>query len=48
MDISACRVFPSGAWEISAIVGNLLIRRVYFGYTKKEAIAEFRAEVSRL
>jgi len=38
------RMFPSGGWRISDIIGNYLVTRRYFGYTKREAIAEFRAE----
>ena len=33
-----------GAWEISAIVGDYLETRQYFGYTKREAMAMFKAE----
>lgn len=33
-----------GAWRISAIVGGYRESRTYFFYTKREAIAEFRAE----
>lgn len=33
-----------GAWEISELVGYILITRKYMGYTKKEAINAFRAE----
>jgi hypothetical protein len=33
-----------GAWRVSAIVGDYLESRQYFGYTKKEAIAEFKEE----
>lgn len=38
------RIFPSGGYVISAFIGNQLMRRRYLGYTRKEAIAEFRAE----
>ena len=43
--MSITKLFPSGAWEISDLVNGYLIRRVYYGYTKREAIAEFKAEV---
>ena len=33
-----------GAWEVSAVVGDYLERRVYFYYTKREAMAMFKAE----
>jgi hypothetical protein len=39
------RLFPSGGWEIYTTHNGYLFRRRYFGYTKKEAIAEFRAEL---
>jgi hypothetical protein len=45
--MSVTRLFPSGAWEVSAIIGGYLIRRVYYGYTKREAVAEFKAETAR-
>jgi hypothetical protein len=44
MSVSATKVFPSGAWEISAIVRGYLVRRVYYFMSKREAIAEFKAE----
>jgi hypothetical protein len=31
-----------GAWRISDIIDGHLVSRVYFYYTKREAIAEFR------
>lgn len=34
-----------GAWVISDIIDNQLVRRVYFFYTKREAIQNFRKEV---
>lgn len=33
-----------GAWVISAVIKGYLVTRQYYGYTKKEAIAEFKAE----
>jgi hypothetical protein len=39
------RLFPSGDWQISAIVGNRLLSRRFSGYTKREALALYRAEV---
>lgn len=43
--MSAHKLFPSGAWEVSDIIGGRLMRRIYYGYTKREALAEFRREV---
>jgi hypothetical protein len=42
--MTAEKLFPSGAWRISAIIGDHLKSRVYIGYTKREAMADFRAE----
>jgi hypothetical protein len=33
-----------GAWRISDIVGDHLITRVYYGYTKSEAKRMFKQE----
>lgn len=35
-----------GAYVISAIVRGYLVTRQYLGYSRREAIAEFRAEVT--
>ena len=37
----------TGAWIISDIVGNEYIKRVYMGYTKRDAMRLFRADVKR-
>lgn len=42
MKIQYRRVFPSGAWELSCIVGTRYLHQQYMGYTKREATAEFR------
>lgn len=34
-----------GAWRISTVQGDRLHTQQYFGYTKREAIAEFRASL---
>ena len=39
------RLFPSGAWEVSDIVAGYWVRRTYYGYTRREAVALFRREV---
>ena len=36
-----------GAWIISATIGGHLIVRCYPGFTKKEAIIEFKREVTK-
>ncbi len=38
------KLFPSGAYEVSALVGGYLVRKVYYGYTKREALRQFKAE----
>ncbi len=38
------RLHPSGGWLIADERHGQWERRRYFGYTKKEALAEFRAE----
>ena len=34
-----------GAWRVSAIVGGFLVTRVYYGFTRRESVARFRAEM---
>lgn len=46
--MTVARLFPSGAYEISAFVGDRLVTRRYFGYTRREAVAEFRAELREM
>jgi hypothetical protein len=36
------RVVPSGAWQVSNIVGGYLVTRTYYGYTAQEALQAFR------
>lgn len=38
------KLFPSGAIEVSDIIADHLVRRVYYGYTRREAAAMFRSE----
>ena len=35
----------NGAWQVSAIVRGYLTTRTFYGYTKREALALFRAEM---
>lgn len=42
--MTATKLFPSGAWQVSAIIGGYLVKRTFFGYTKREALQAFRAE----
>lgn len=43
MNVTATRIHHNGAWEVSAIIGGYLTRRVYYGYTKREAIRLFKS-----
>lgn len=43
--MTATRLFPSGAWQVSAIVGGCLKVRTFYGYSKREAMREFRREL---
>lgn len=45
-EIIVTRLFPSGAYECAAIVDGYWVRRRYFGYTKREAVRLFWAEVN--
>ena len=46
LSVSIVRLFPSGAWEVSAMVDGFLISRRYLGYAKWEAIRLFREELA--
>ena len=45
LTMTAVKLFPSGAWQVSAIVGNHRVVRTYYGYPKREALRLFRKEV---
>lgn len=38
----------NGAWEISDVVAGQYFSRVYYGYTKREAMAQFRRDVKEM
>ena len=42
--MSIRKIPHSGALEISDIVRGYLVRRVYFGFTRKQAVAAFKIE----
>lgn len=42
--LAVSRAFPSGAWIVAAIVGTRRESRTYYGYTRREAVAQFLAE----
>ena len=35
----------NGSWRVSAVVGGFLVTRVYYGFTRSESVARFRAEM---
>lgn len=47
--VSFTRQFPSGAWELATILGEgsaaRRFARVYHGFTRRDALREFRADV---
>lgn len=46
--MTATRLFPPGAWEVSAIRFDRLVRQTYYGYTKRQALAAFRSYLKTL
>jgi hypothetical protein len=38
----------TGAWRVSDIVGGYRIERVFFGYTKRQAMALFAEYIAEL
>lgn len=45
--MSVSKVWHSGAWVVSEVVGRYLVSRTYYGFTKREAVQRFRAEKRR-
>lgn len=45
-DVTVTRQFPSGAYECSAIWSGYRQKKVFYGYTKREAIRLFVAEIN--
>ena len=46
-DVTVERVKPSGALKLSAMVNGYYVARVFFYYTKREAIRLYLEEVNR-
>jgi hypothetical protein len=42
--MTATKRFPDGAWVISDIIKGYLVTRVYIGYTKREAMQNYRRD----
>lgn len=36
-----------GGWCVAEMIGGYRVKRLYIGYTKQEALREFRAEFKR-
>jgi hypothetical protein len=36
---------PNGSTTVSAIVDGYLVHRTYYGYTRRQALAAFRASI---
>lgn len=47
LTICTGRSWPSGAWYCSAIINNQRIHRMFYDYTKKEAVAKFKNDLRR-
>lgn len=47
MHIIIVKTFPSGAYQCSTTYKNEYYQRSFFFYTKREALAQFRAYVKR-
>lgn len=43
------KVFPSGAWKVSGVIegegDHYFLNRVYYGYSKREAISLWRKHI---
>ncbi len=44
MKPSVTTLFPSGAIEVSAVIKGYLVTRKYYGYSRRDAVAMFKAE----
>jgi hypothetical protein len=45
---TAAKIFPSGAVVVGDIINGYLVRRTYFGYSIREAMAAFRKEFANV
>lgn len=46
--MSINKLSNSGAWQVSSLVGSRLVTQTFYGYTKRDAIAEFRVYLKSL
>lgn len=47
-EITAEKNKVNGSWVISTIYKNFLVTRTYYGFTKREAISEFKQALKEL
>jgi hypothetical protein len=45
--MTAEKMFPSGGWLVSEVIDGGLVTRRYFGYTKREAMRNFKDEAKK-
>ena len=45
-EVSTTRILHSGAWEVAAVVDGRRKFRVFYGYTKREAIRLFVSDIN--
>lgn len=45
--MSVEKLFPSGVVVVSDVIGGHLVRRTYYGLTKRQAAALFRADCKK-
>jgi hypothetical protein len=45
-EVTATKISHNGAYECSALVDGHLRQRVYYGYTKREAIRDFATDIN--
>lgn len=46
--MNAYKLPNSGAWQVSSLIGSRLVSQTYYGYSKRDALAAFRAYVRSL
>lgn len=46
-ECTATKIWYSGAWEVSAIIGGYREHRTYYGYSRRQAIRAFVAHFCR-
>lgn len=44
--MTATKLFPSGAWQVSDVIAGQLVTRQYYGFSRRKAIEEFNGEMA--